>query len=131
MRIGIMGGTLDPVHNGHIQLAQTVLHELKLDGVMLLPAGDPPHKTRTTSKEDRWEMVKLAASEFPGIFPCGIEINREYCHWAVKRLKNSIGDNTIQGYSDGVFWERNSLVDQKTKKSTKKSTVPENQNSLF
>lgn len=62
---------------------------------------------------------------------CGIEINREYCHWAVKRLKNSIGDNTIQGYSDGVFWERNSLVDQKTKKSTKKSTVPENQNSLF
>jgi len=87
MRIGIMGGTLDPVHNGHIQLAQTVLHELKLDGVMLLPAGDPPHKTRTTSKEDRWEMVKLAASEFPGIFPCGIEINRCGTTYTVDTLR--------------------------------------------
>ena len=39
---------------------------------------------------------------------CGVEGNREYCHWAVKRLMNAISDNTIQGYADGVFWERNS-----------------------
>ena len=58
---------------------------------------------------------------------CGVEINREYCHWAVKRLMNAIGDNTIQGYVDGVFWERNSIGDQKTKKSNK----VENQPSLF
>lgn len=44
---------------------------------------------------------------------CGVEINHEYCLWAAKRLKQSTYINTIQGYVDGVFWERNSLGDQK------------------
>lgn len=44
---------------------------------------------------------------------CGVEINREYCLWAAKRLINTKTDSTIQGYSDGVFWERNSLGEQK------------------
>ncbi len=47
---------------------------------------------------------------------CGIEINREYCCWATKRLKQAEVDPTIQGYSNGVFWERNSLAEQKTHK---------------
>ena len=51
---------------------------------------------------------------------CGVEINHEYCLWAAKRLINSISDKTIQGYVDGVFWERNSLPFQKTSKSTQK-----------
>jgi len=44
---------------------------------------------------------------------CGIELNREYCCWALKRLKNAESDPGIQGYADGVFWERNSLSEQK------------------
>lgn len=47
---------------------------------------------------------------------CGIELNQEYCCWAVKRLKRAEADKTIQGYADGVFWERNSLNDQKPHK---------------
>ena len=43
----------------------------------------------------------------------GVEVNREYCRWAVKRLMAAAVDVSIQGYSDGVFWERNSLADQK------------------
>lgn len=43
----------------------------------------------------------------------GIEINHEYCLWAAKRVANSHVDMTIQGYTDGVFWERNSLGEQK------------------
>ena len=43
----------------------------------------------------------------------GIEINHEYCLWTIKRLVNSLKDKTIQGYSDGVFWERNTLNSQK------------------
>jgi site-specific DNA-methyltransferase (adenine-specific) len=43
----------------------------------------------------------------------GIEINHEYCLWSVKRLVNSLNDLSIQGYSDGVFWERNTLGEQK------------------
>jgi site-specific DNA-methyltransferase (adenine-specific) len=44
---------------------------------------------------------------------CGIELNKEYCCWALKRLQAAKSDPTIQGYSDGWFWERNSLNDQK------------------
>lgn len=45
---------------------------------------------------------------------CGIESNREYCCWALKRLSSAQENPSIQGYSDGVFWERNSLSDQKS-----------------
>lgn len=62
---------------------------------------------------------------------CGIEINREYCRWAVKRLSMANSDNTIQGYADGVFWERNSLKEQKTVKSSKTTTIIESQPTLF
>lgn len=44
---------------------------------------------------------------------CGIEINRKYCLWSAKRLVKAQTDNTIQGYANGVFWERNSWVEQK------------------
>ena len=43
----------------------------------------------------------------------GIEINHEYCLWAIKRIINSDDNPFIQGYSDGVFWERNSGNEQK------------------
>lgn len=52
---------------------------------------------------------------------CGIEINHEYCLWSVKRLVKAIDDKAIQGYADGVFWERNSLGDQKKQQITQKN----------
>lgn len=52
---------------------------------------------------------------------CGIELNREYCCWALKRLKRAGADASIQGYADGVFWERNSLNDQKLRGLNKPS----------
>ena len=62
----------------------------------------------------------------------GIEINREYCLWSVKRLINASGDKSIQGYFDGVFWERNSLGEQKKQQASSKSSikVKEQQNAL-
>ena len=50
---------------------------------------------------------------------CGIELNQEYCCWAVKRLKRAESDKTIQGYADGVFWERNSLNDHRAGKEAR------------
>jgi site-specific DNA-methyltransferase (adenine-specific) len=44
---------------------------------------------------------------------CGVEINEEYCLWAEKRLQMADSDSAIQGYSDGVFWERNTLAEQR------------------
>ncbi len=49
---------------------------------------------------------------------CGIELNREYCCWALKRLDKAESDASIQGYTDGVFWERNSLNEQKPAQAT-------------
>lgn len=62
---------------------------------------------------------------------CGIEINREYCLWAAKRLRNAIDDNSIQGFAGGVFWERNSLGDQKQHLLPKKMAQTVVQPSLF
>lgn len=49
---------------------------------------------------------------------CGIELNREYCCWALRRLELADSDLSIQGYAHGVFWERNSLTDQKPARVT-------------
>ena len=55
---------------------------------------------------------------------CGVELNTKYCCWAQKRLNLAELDNSIQGYTDGVFWERNSLSEQqKTKAASTKSTM--------
>jgi site-specific DNA-methyltransferase (adenine-specific) len=56
---------------------------------------------------------------------CGIELNSEYCCWAEKRLEQASQDNSIQGYFDGIFWERNTLNLQKEngKKTPKTSSL--------
>lgn len=87
MRIGIMGGTLDPVHRGHVDIALQVMSAMQLDRVMLLPAGDPPHKSRTTEKADRLKMAEIAASEYEGLFVCDVEINRKGTTYTVDTLK--------------------------------------------
>lgn len=87
MRIGIMGGTLDPVHCGHIQIAQAAMKALRLDRVMLLPAGDPPHKLHTTSKEDRMQMARLAAQAVPCMYASDLEIMREGRTYTVDTLR--------------------------------------------
>ncbi len=65
-----------------------------------------------------------------GRFFCGIEINREYCLWSAKRLKNALKDKTIQGYTDSVFWERNSFGDQKKQQSVPKISLRKAKNYL-
>lgn len=62
-KIGIMGGTFDPIHNGHLMLAQQAYEQYKLDHVIFLPTGIPPHKHGIiASGEDRKKMVELAIS---------------------------------------------------------------------
>ncbi|MFH1701274.1 MAG: DNA methyltransferase [Candidatus Zixiibacteriota bacterium] len=54
---------------------------------------------------------------------CGIELNHDYCCWAAKRLNLAEKDTRIQGYTDGVFWERNSLKEQKRYKDEFESSI--------
>lgn len=87
MHVGIMGGTLDPVHNGHLQIASSVLKEQALDGILLLPAGDPPHKPRHSDKLDRLEMARRAAAGYPGMTVSGIEVLRSGTTYTVDTLR--------------------------------------------
>ena len=86
MKIGILGGTLDPVHNGHIEIALAAMDALKLDQVALMPSGDPPHKTRATDKQDRLRMAMLAVGSHPGLFVSDREIRRAGTTYTVDTL---------------------------------------------
>ena len=64
--VGILGGTFDPIHFGHLRLAEEVAHTLKLGGVRLVPSGTPPHRAAPqTPTADRLAMVRLAIAGNP------------------------------------------------------------------
>ena len=66
MRIGIYGGTFNPPHLGHLMAARTVFEVLKLDKLLLVPAGIPPHKDLpedSPSAEQRFEMTRFAGEQ--------------------------------------------------------------------
>ena len=66
--VAILGGTFDPVHYGHLRLAADVRAALQLAEVRLVPAADPPHRSRTqASAADRVAMLELAVREFAGL----------------------------------------------------------------
>lgn len=76
--IGIMGGTFDPVHLGHLAIAEAARAALDLERVLFLPAGVPPHKAGgvTAAAEDRVAMVRLAIEGNPAFELCRIDVDR-------------------------------------------------------
>ena len=85
-RIGIMGGSFDPIHQGHIRMAQHALESQQLDRVLMLPSGNPPHKPDITPAEDRWRMVCAACAGIPGLIPCREELDRTGVIYTVDTL---------------------------------------------
>jgi nicotinate-nucleotide adenylyltransferase len=77
-RVGILGGTFDPIHNGHIETAQAARGALTLDRVMLLPARTPPHRSSEprASAFHRFAMAALAAS-VTGMEVSDLELRRD------------------------------------------------------
>ena len=76
-RIGILGGTFDPVHSGHIHAAQKLVDELNLDKLYLVPAFTPVHRDLPrASSELRLTMLQLAIEDHPKLFLDPREINR-------------------------------------------------------
>ena len=76
-RIGILGGTFDPIHNGHIQLAKEAISAGNLDRVLFLVSKMPPHKSTCASDQQRFTMVQLALQGESKLEACDIEIQRE------------------------------------------------------
>ena len=85
-RIGILGGTFDPIHDGHIHMALSAMQGAHLDRVLVLPTGNPPHKIGITPAEDRWRMVCCACALHDGLTPCRAEIDREGVIYTVDTL---------------------------------------------
>ena len=89
LRIGILGGTYNPIHNAHIQLAETALEALKLDRVLLMVDRDPPHKTVQggTPGPVRYQMVQAAAAALhEKLIPCDMELYRHGKSYTVDTL---------------------------------------------
>ena len=78
-KLGILGGTFDPIHFGHIAAATAAQQTLSLDSIVLVPSCIPPHRAQpaTASAEDRFAMAQLASSEHPGWSVSRVEIDRE------------------------------------------------------
>lgn len=84
-----MGGTFNPIHNGHIQLAKAVIERVGLDALVLMPTGQPPHKAAPdlAPAYDRMEMCRIAAKELPNCFVSDIEIKRGGKSYTVDTLR--------------------------------------------
>lgn len=89
MKIGIYGGTFDPIHNGHIAIAKAVKAELGLDSLIFVVAADPPHKdiSGRTPALIRLKMVELALEDEDGLSVSDIEIQRGGVSYTVETLE--------------------------------------------
>jgi nicotinate-nucleotide adenylyltransferase len=89
MRIGIFGGTFNPIHQGHLHIASEVMAQLALDRVVFIPSRHPPHKEETglVGGEDRLEMVRLAIAPYPRFGVSTVELDREGPSYSVDTVK--------------------------------------------
>jgi nicotinate-nucleotide adenylyltransferase len=89
-RLGLLGGTFDPVHNGHLTAAEAVRKDFGLDAVLFIPAARPPHKTtyRISSFQDRMAMLELATAGRPDLLVTDIEAERQGPSYSVDTLRH-------------------------------------------
>jgi len=91
-RIGILGGVFDPVHFGHLSMAELARSNFQLDQVIFVPAGIPPHKqTVTTSAADRLKMLKLVVENLPHFSIWEGEVNKSGCAYTVDTISDLSG----------------------------------------
>jgi len=109
-RIGVFGGSFNPLHIGHLIVAEAAWQEFNLEQVVFVPTGDTPHKNmHHISKIDRFEMVKMAIKENPHFSISSIEIERKGLSYTVDTIKQLHADSQGQiiayagstGYSTG------------------------------
>jgi nicotinate-nucleotide adenylyltransferase len=100
MKVGILGGTFDPIHIGHLIAASSVYEALNLDSIVFMPAGDPWQKRdrELSTGQQRLEMVKLAIADDGRFEASDIEINRSgptYAIDTVREWKNAFPDQEL------------------------------------
>jgi nicotinate-nucleotide adenylyltransferase len=119
VRIAFFGGTFDPIHNGHLRAAEAAARRFRLDRVLFVPSGNPPHKTpnHLTPFAHRLNMVTLACAGRARFVPSLVESPRadgrpHYSIETVRRLRRSLGarDNLyfligIDAFQDLPQWK--------------------------
>jgi nicotinate-nucleotide adenylyltransferase len=95
MTLGILGGTFDPIHNGHLAAADAAQQALALDAVTLIPSHLPPHRRDPVgaTSEQRYEMAALAAAERAGWSASRIEVDRQgasYTYDTLVKLRETV-----------------------------------------
>ncbi len=94
--IGVMGGTFDPVHFGHLRTALEMLEGLGLSEVRMLPCGEPPHREQPVAEpEQRWAMLRLALADQSGLVADRRELERSgpsYMVDTLESLRRELGD---------------------------------------
>ena len=118
-RIGLLGGTFDPIHNGHIAIAKTAIQQLKLDKLLLIPAGNPWQKSEFTDSKHRLEMVKKAGKDLEKVEVSDLEVNKtgptytfETLQELHKKFPNSefiliLGSDAVAGFDT---WKEPNLI---------------------
>ena len=103
MKIGILGGTFNPVHVGHLILAQESAEKLGLDKVVFVPSNIPPHKSGTSviNAEDRYNMLLFAIQGNPLFEVSRLEIERPGRSYSVESMKEF---RVVYGKEAGIFF---------------------------
>ena len=118
-KLGLLGGTFDPVHNGHIALAEAGMTELGLDELLFIPAPAPPHKSGRviTPFAQRYAMVQLAIAGRPNFWLSDLEAKRtgkSYTYDTLKTLKDQTpqcelyfltGADALEGFTHWYRWQ--------------------------
>jgi nicotinate-nucleotide adenylyltransferase len=87
-RLGVMGGTFDPIHHGHLVAASEVASAFKLDGVLFVPTGEPWQKAKVTNSEHRYLMSVIATASNPRFTVSRVDIDRDGPTYTVDTLKD-------------------------------------------
>ena len=99
-RIGLFGGSFNPIHSGHINLAVSVMEKLMLDKVIFIPSGLAPHKSSSeyADSADRLEMCRLATEEYESFEVSDYEINKSgksYSVYTVEHFRKIFPDDEL------------------------------------
>jgi nicotinate-nucleotide adenylyltransferase len=102
---GILGGTFDPIHSAHLAIGQQALEELRLDGVLYVPAGLPPHKSDqpVTSIKHRVAMVELAIAGNPCFRLSRVEVERTGPSYAADTVEELTGPGGALEGAEATF----------------------------
>ncbi len=127
LRVGVFGGTFDPIHTGHLILMEEARYELELDSVLIVPAADPPHKQghAISPVADRIRMCELATWDADAVNISRVDADRSGPHYSVdmvRLLQARLGAHTeifflvgMDSLRDLPMWHRpQQLLDQCT-----------------